>query len=175
MPTNKTFKNEPMDWAVADRLVQNIHSILNGRADMLFFGGSYIRESAKVGDIDLAILANDNTPKALEDLWTYAGQMKLTNGNVQKRWVLRFDEPLFQLDIWIVSLIKSWGPLCMFVAGNGVLNIKQRQLATKAGYVLSQYAVTKDGASCGEFPSEISVYNFFHWPWIPYSKRTVSF
>lgn len=170
MPPGKANLNLlPIARVQAEEIVAYLSSRLVG--NKLFFGGSYIRQRPVCGDIDLAILRNPDTDVSISNLELSNGVKVLTKGNKQTRQILEFNGFEFQLDIWFVDNPGQWGPMCMFVAGNAVVNIRQRQAATRQGYVLSQYAVTKDGQPTQDFLTEQSVYNFFKWPWLPYEMR----
>lgn len=166
-----SFKGTRFSWGEADKLIAWLAPLI--QAEKLFWGGSYVRRNVMCGDLDVAILKSADTDASLKQLFTENGHLMLVNGSSIKRLALNRKGTLFQLDVWLVDTEDKWGPLCMFVAGNGSLNILQRRQATARGCVLSQYGVTRNGVSLGAFPTEQSVYAFFGWPWIPYEKRNV--
>lgn len=156
----------------ATKIIEFVKS--NISAQQMFFGGSYIRGCPMVGDIDLAVLRAPDTDASIERLIADFCVQNISGGRKQKRMVLRSPAGLpFQLDIWLIDDVGQWGPLCMFVAGDGQLNIIQRAKASQLGYMLSQYTVSRNNISVGAFPTERSVYQFFGWDWIGYTKRNV--
>lgn len=191
MPAKRSFKGQRFSRERAKLYIAKLdHWLFSnwlGANDKIFYGGSWARGCEEIGDIDVAICFDGvdhpitkesvELPKMFRNDWEVE---TLSSGVKLARHVVDFSpifaaapslEYKFQLDLWFIDNPNQWGPLCMFVAGSGRFNMHQRVLASKQGYVLNQYTVLKDGESMGSFPTEVSVYQFFKWPFVPYSRR----
>lgn len=172
MAKRKSFKGDRFDWSVANAIAQQLIEQL--QAHRVFVGGSYVRQQKDCGDIDIAILENEQTRISIVYLVAAWQGEYLINGDKVKRIVLTAPWGLkFQLDLWLITDPGQWGTLVMFVAGSGNFNKMQRWHAIQAGYTLTQYALLKDGAPVQPMLEEIDVYNYLGWTYVNYDKRSL--
>lgn len=163
-----------MTWAVADQLiVDKLAPVLSAGSSSIFFGGSYCRRLPTCGDIDVLLFRNDLTDKAIDTLFAMYMGTYLANGGSLKRMILQIDSLRFQLDMWIVDDRRAWGPMSMFVAGDGQLNAIQRAQASRAGYKLGTFLVDIKSGAIINTPTERDVYSFLGWAWKPYPTRSL--
>lgn len=173
-PIKRSYKGERFTQEKAQAAVDILTPLIT--CDKLFFGGSYCREKASCGDLDVAVLSNNGTYQSIiEIIKQFKGDTLVAfgPGAALTRLVLDIEDiPLkFQIDFWFITNVGQWGPLCMFVAGDKTQNIQQRIAIMKQGYSLSQYGVFRNNESCGDFPTEQSVYKYLGWLWVPYKDR----
>lgn len=145
---------------------------MDGYFEKIFFGGSWVRGNPLCHDLDAAICCESS---ALERLKLFPGiQEVLCKGNTINRIVVDFEGKNIQIDLWRFPMY-NWGVGCMFVAGNGKLNVIQRAQAKRQGYQMGfSLRTIADGKPVGEdipLPTERDVYNFLGWSWLPYEAR----
>lgn len=175
MSIKKETERLPLNQAA--ELAENLRQILLDYFPVVFIGGSIVRKSETCGDIDIAVQLSNIQEMNLAGMERFRefGSV-IMNGSKSSRLVYEYSSSgigkFVQVDLWAFPRY-NWGAGCMFVAGNGTLNIRQRYQARAKGYVLG-FSLSK--ISTGEvidLPTELDVYEFLGWPWIPYEKRSV--
>lgn len=162
---------ERLPFLVAKENSEKIADILKVVSEEVFVGGSICRQSETCGDIDIAVVSDGNNTKIL-DVFSSLGQV-IMKGEVMARIAYEFNPgKLVQVDLWIFPRY-NWGAGCMFVAGNGTLNIWQRFTARKQGYNLGFCLKEISTNKVIALPTEQAVYDFLKWNWIPYKERSV--
>lgn len=147
----------------------------------IFIGGSLKRGLDLVADVDIGIIPTGvyesghawwaETMKDIHFMFHTPKEMPDNFKPVCGKEILRLWFRGVQVDIWAAELYY-WGPMCMFIAGSGNLNIMQRVKAKKQGILLSNKGLfTLDGKDLGKFETERKVYDFFGWKWLGYTKR----
>lgn len=166
MPTSAKTEKHPR--ALIQRLYESIKPVL-AYSNTHFVGGSFVRGCPTCGDLDIAVLQPagyfDEEFKSLGTVLSY--------GETVKRIVIPFEGKDIQVDVWATANSGNWGPLCMFVAGSGKLNMIQRANATRRGYTLGFSLKDKALGIEIPLPTEQDVYKFLKWPWLPYSERNL--
>ena len=148
-----------------------------------FVGGSIIRQSEFVADIDIGIIpisVPGDDRAWWDDLMGNIFNMFHMPKGEPKNFksicgveILRLSYFGVQVDIWAAEE-KYWGPICMFIAGNAKLNAVQRIKAKKQGVRLSSKGLfTLDGEDLGKFETEKKVYDFLNWKWVDYPDRNI--
>jgi len=130
--------------------------------------GSLRRQSATVGDIDLAAASINPTP-ILAHFIEYPDAVETISVGKAKASIR------LKHDIHIDLMIKppaSFGALLQHFTGSAQHNILLRKHALKLGYRLSEYGIKdlKTG-KIHRFNNETSFYNFLHLKLIPAQKR----
>ena len=150
----------------------------------VFIGGSLKRSQEFVADVDIGIVPAGiyqgghawwaETMK--EIFWSFHTPDTAPDNfkSVCGKEILRFWFQGIQVDIWAAEKYY-WGPMCMFIAGSGKLNAIQRKRAKQQGILLSNKGLfSLEGEDLGKFPTELEVYDYLNWKWIPWNKRNLA-
>lgn len=134
----------------------------------MFVDGSFVRGLPTCGDLDLAFCCTEVEWKFISDLG-----MTIRKGKQIVTGFYPWEDTVVQIDMWRF-LPACWGVGCMFVAGNGQLNIIQRAKAKRQGYNIG-FSLTnlETGVLIPAF-TEREVYDLLGWPWLPYSERNIT-
>lgn len=166
-------KKARLSLVYADKIAQEISDYLLKcpvikRVNLL---GSLRRKSPTVGDIDLAIIA-DNNQKAIDWFIRFPKKQRLIEAGKTTASILLADN--LQIDIKIQPA-ENYGSLLQHFTGSKEHNIKLRELALKKGYSLSEYGIKKKlGArrqKLEKFKDEKGFYNFLGMDFIPPELR----
>ena len=128
--------------------------------------GSLRRESAMVGDIDIAV-ATENSKEVINHFAQYPKIIKIiSKGNIKASAVITGG---FQVDI-MTQNPASYGSLLQHFTGSKLHNIHLRKLALDKGLSLSEYGIKK-GSQTLKFSSEEDFYHFLDMQYIPPELR----
>lgn len=165
---------------VADHVIELMHVLGLIKGDYVFVGGSLCRGRELVGDVDICFV-----PSVPRETWDVTMSLIFNNIHeplntpipikpVQGVEILRAWMWSTQIDIWAAE-DHYWGPMCMFVAGSGKLNVIQRVKASKQGITLSNKGLfnARTKSSYGPLYTERDVYELLGWPWLDYKQRDV--
>ena len=131
--------------------------------------GSLRRESDTIGDIDIAVAANNPRP-ILSHFINYPDSIQLINSGKNKA-SLRLNHDI-HIDL-MIKPTKSFGALLQHFTGSRQHNILLRKHALKLGYSLSEYGIkNKQTGHVYQFKTENEFYSFLDLNYIPPSKRT---
>lgn len=168
MPT--TVHLPRMTWEQADICAQVVDKYFESETH--FIGGSWRRHCKSVGDIDIALLRSPTLNDTLRNVRQGFLAEKLLDGSQQQRYICHIEGDIrFKLDVWIINSIAGWGPTCCFVAGDGMWNTMQRQVAKTKGYTLGFYL--KRGSDIIPAETEKDVYQLLNIPWRDYPARSL--
>jgi len=148
-----------------------------------FIGGSLKRGQEFVADVDIGIIPAGvyegghawwaETMKDIHFMLHTPKGMPSDFKSVCGKEILRLWFREVQVDIWAAKKYY-WGPMCMFIAGSAKLNAIQRKRAKQQGILLSNKGIfLLDGTDLGKFPTELEVYEYLNWKWIPWHKRNL--
>lgn len=150
----------------------------------IFIGGSLKRGQEFVADVDIGIIPAGvyenghawwaETMKEIFQTFHTPDTIPDNFKSVCGKEILRFWYQGTQVDIWAAEKYY-WGPMCMFIAGSAKLNAIQRKRAKQQGILLSNKGVfSLEGEDLGKFPTELEVYDYLNWKWIPWNKRNLT-
>ena len=105
-------------------------------------GGSWRRGSQEIGDIDVMVV---NEQGSFRD-FRFPPCVEITHGGwMLKKGVIRsLQGDTIPVQFWACTPAQR-GAMAMFITGPNRLNLKQRFLAKRAGYSLSQYGLSREG------------------------------
>jgi len=147
-----------------DRLKHHLQSV-PGVSEVVV-AGSFRRGKETVGDIDILVVADENSAvmerfTAFEDVGRILAQGP-TKSSIRLRSGL-------QVDLRLVETL-SFGAALQYFTGSQAHNIAVRRIGRQKGLKINEYGVfTADGRIAGE--SEESVYRALDLPWIPPELR----
>lgn len=169
---SKSKKRLRIPLPVAEKIAARYTSYLKKepqikRTDPL---GSLRRRVVTVGDIDLAVLAEDGK-KAIERFTHYPEVKKVVDAGSKKASVIL--KSGYRVDL-IVGDKESYGALLQHLTGSKHHNIRLREIALEKGYSLSEHGIKLKkktnkypAGKILKFPDEESFYNFLGMDWIP--------
>jgi DNA polymerase (family 10) len=120
-----------------------------------------------VHDIDLLVAAQD-PEAAMARLAQLPGVAEMLLSGPTKTSVRTADG--LQVDLRVVEPAR-WGTALQYFTGSQAHNVHLRRLAKRAGYSLSEYALTYEDGSEVLCPAEHEVYERLGLPWIPPELR----
>ena len=129
--------------------------------------GSLRRQTATVGDIDLAVASK--LPKEVINFFTHYPEVKQAEGSGENaaRVILKNGR---SVDLMVVEL-ANFGSLLQHFTGSKQHNIHLRELAKHRGWKLSQYGIEDEKSRLINFASEEEFYRFLGLDWIPPELR----
>lgn len=128
--------------------------------------GSLRRGDSTIGDIDIAVAAND-PQTVISHFVSYPRKSRVLKAGEHTASIVTTGD--HQVDL-MVQPPRSYGSLLQHFTGSKHHNIALREIALKKGYSLSEYGI-KVGDQIKEFPDEKSFYNFLGLDWIPPELR----
>jgi len=135
------------------------------RADAL---GSLRRQVATIGDVDIAVVADDSdSKKIVAHFLKYPGLRSVEGAGEAKASILAAGN--VRIDLRVQNKI-SYGSMLQYFTGSKEHNIRLREHALKKGYSLSEYGMKKtkgDHPIVKEFADENSLYSFLGLQYIP--------
>ncbi|PJE70195.1 hypothetical protein COU97_00980 [Candidatus Shapirobacteria bacterium CG10_big_fil_rev_8_21_14_0_10_48_15] len=157
-----------MRLVFADQLAQKIINYLARNPAVLKIDplGSLRRQTATVGDIDIAV-ATQKPQTVIKNFVSFPGTKKiLIQGSKTARIVLATGQ---QVDLKTQSP-DAYGALLQHFTGSKQHNIHLREIAQKKGWSLSEYGLKRE-AGTKKFADEKSLYQALGMPWIPPELR----
>lgn len=163
----------PYEYAktVADDLVNYLrrHPSVQ-KVDIL---GSLRRKTSTIGDIDIAVVAEDKEAKDIvKHFVSYPKKMSVDNAGDSKASI--YLPPRLRIDLRVHPK-KAYGALLQYFTGSKAHNIRLREYALGKGYSLNEYGLTnmKDKSSpLITFDTEEKLYNFLGLNYIEPESRT---
>ena len=135
------------------------------RADAL---GSIRRRVATIGDVDIAVVADDkDSKKIVSHFLKYPGKRSVEGAGDAKASILAAGN--VRIDLRVQNQM-SYGSMLQYFTGSKEHNIRLREHALKKGYSLSEYGMKKvkgDNPIVKEFANEESLYSFLGLQYIP--------
>lgn len=130
--------------------------------------GSMRRRVSTIGDIDIAVLADEKDSQKIVDYFLeYPGKRSVEGAGPAKASIIAAGN--IRIDLRVQDA-KSYGSMLQYFTGSKAHNIKLREYALKKGYSLSEYGLKKvkgDNPIVKEFKDEESLYGFLGLPYIP--------
>jgi DNA polymerase (family 10) len=128
--------------------------------------GSYRRMKETVGDLDILVAAQAQSP--VMDRFTHYEEVKevLASGTTRGTVILKSG---IQVDVRVVPE-ESYGAALQYFTGSKAHNIAIRRMAQERGYKINEYGVFKGGRRVAG-QTEESVYKSVGLPWIPPELR----
>lgn len=161
----------PYDYAkrVADDLVAYMKRAEGvEKVDVL---GSLRRRAATIGDIDIAVVANESyAPTIVKHFVSYPKKVAVDNAGDAKASI--YLPPHLRIDLR-VHPSTAYGALLQYFTGSKAHNIKLREWALQKGYSLNEYGL-KDLRHEGKllsFDTEEKLYNFLGLRYIEPEQR----
>lgn len=105
--------------------------------------GSYRREAATVGDLDILVTGDLDNEKALKAVRKAFGTITILGSGETKISFVIFPQNL-QIDIRFLPE-ESYGAALLYFTGSKNFNVKMRKKAIEMGYLLNEYGLFKDG------------------------------
>lgn len=163
----------PYEYAktVADDLVNYLrrHPSVQ-KVDIL---GSLRRKTYTIGDIDIAVVAEDKEAKDIvKHFVSYPKKMSVDNAGDSKASI--YLPPRLRIDLRVHPK-KAYGALLQYFTGSKAHNIRLREYALGKGYSLNEYGLTnmKDKMTpLMTFDTEEKLYNFLGLNYIEPENRT---
>lgn len=128
--------------------------------------GSLRRMVATIGDIDLAVVANDeDADKIIQHFIGFPRVISVDNAGKKKASIIV--RPNIKIDLRIQEE-KTYGSMLQYFTGSKSHNIRLREFALKKGLSLSEYGIksVKKG-NMFEFKDEESLYEFLGLQYVP--------
>lgn len=180
----KNTKKIARSDALSIALEINEHLIKENLIRDVFIGGSLKRGQEFVADVDIGIVPAGiyegghawwaETMKEIFNLLHMPEGIPENFKQACGKEILRLSYFGVQVDIWAAEKYY-WGPMCMFIAGSAKLNAIQRKRAKQQGVLLSNKGIfSLEGEDLGKFPTELEVYDYLNWKWIPWNKRNLT-
>ena len=140
----------------AEVILSKIMPIIQVCCEKVEVCGSYRREHAKIGDLDIVVVATVDMFAKIADGFKKLKAEKLMQGDVKMAYVLSG----VQIDVNRVPA-ESWGSALCHFTGSMAENMRLRKLAKKKGFSLSQYGFTLIGTChLQKMATEKEVYAF---------------
>lgn len=155
----KFAKERRMTLPEADGIAEEIIQYLGVKTDKL---GSLCRQTATVGDIDLAVATNQ-PEKILEKFVNFPQKTAVVERGPKGATILLGGGR--QVDLR-VSKPEEYGAMLQYFTGSKYHNIKLRELASKKHLTLNEYGINKK-----TFHTEKELYNFLGLDYIPPELR----
>ncbi len=163
-------RNRRMPLKEAEKLSTKIISYLQKQFPSIKFIplGSLRRQSATIGDIDIAA-ASDNSQPILDYFLNYPDSVQTIIRGQDKASIRLLHD--VHVDLMVKPPI-SFGALLQHFTGSRQHNILLRRHALKLGYSLSEYGIKDQKTEkINQFSSEEKFYNFLHLRFIPPQER----
>lgn len=137
------------------------------RIDVL---GSLRRMVSTIGDIDIAVVADDKNAKKIIDYFIrYPDTQKIDNAGEKKASIIISSD--VRVDLRVQSRV-SYGSMLQYFTGSKTHNIKLREYGLKKGYSLSEYGITNlNKKELYKFEDEADFYKFLGLEYIPPELR----
>lgn len=155
----KFAKERRMTLPEADDIAEEIIQYLGTKADKL---GSLRRQTATVGDIDLAVATNE-PEKIIEKFVNFPQKTAVMERGAKGATILLGGGR--QVDLRIAKP-EEYGAMLQYFTGSKYHNIKLRELASKKHLTLNEYGINKK-----TFNTEKELYNFLGLDYIPPELR----
>lgn len=163
----------PYAHAIAEEIIAYLRQLPEiRRADAL---GSMRRRVATIGDVDIAVEADDNvSEKILDHFVKFPGAIHIDNRGDKKASIILASHIRVDLRVQTGS---TYGSMLQYFTGSKAHNIKLREYALKKGYSLNEYGIkqVKEAQSrqggiklkTYEFDNEKDFYNFLGLEYVP--------
>jgi DNA polymerase/3'-5' exonuclease PolX len=103
--------------------------------------GSYRREKADVGDLDILIPPEFEFVEIVEEFKSLYGYEEIRGGLMKSEGIGSLHGSPLLLNLWRVREPKAWGAMLLYATGPYDLNIMMRARAKTGGCTLSQYGL----------------------------------
>jgi len=167
-------RDERMPLSYAQKIASEVISYMKElgpivkRIDSL---GSLRRRVATIGDIDLAIVAEESDMQSIVDHFLkYPGKRSIEAAGDRKASILATGN--IRIDLRLQDA-ASYGSMLQYFTGSKAHNIKLREYALKKGYSLNEYGMKnmKEDQPIQTFETEEDLYAFLGLAYIPPELR----
>ncbi|NTU73741.1 DNA polymerase/3'-5' exonuclease PolX [Candidatus Roizmanbacteria bacterium] len=128
--------------------------------------GSLRRMVSTIGDVDVAVVADDQYAKEIIAYFTqYPGCIHIDNAGEKKASIIV--TPHIRVDLRIQKK-ENYGSMMQYFTGSKAHNIKLRDLALRKGFSLSEYGIKRmDTSELEEYDNETSFYRRLGLQYVP--------
>lgn len=144
--------------------VDHISAALTAQGLTHYFGGSWRRESATVGDLDVLVVAQSTAGIEIPGYIVHKGKDIAMQGDIT------VNDLTIHLDVWTCKP-KELGAYLAYFTGPKELNVAMRRDALKQGKHLKQQGLLDDEGTQYDDGTERGVFAALGWEWIEPKDR----
>lgn len=112
----------------------------------LVVAGSWRREKATVGDLDILVPPEYDFGLVVEEFITFFAYEPIRSGAMKSEGIATYQDSPLLINLWRIPQDRAWGGMLLFCTGPYDLNIMMRAKAKGHGWTLSQYGLFRQPA-----------------------------